>query len=152
LTKSFLSDLKSSKIHDYKYYIDLLSHFNIVDIKETIGSGFVIDSIPIVTKRFYEGGGFISMYNKHQYELNLSNEYEEIRLRKLKWDSKLSKWQAKTFWYVFFLGVIGGICGIISLSIQLGNYKDKTKNEIIKQQQIQTDTIDNKSKTGANIL
>jgi len=44
---------------------------------------------------------------------------KQIEKQKLIYDSKISKWQAKTFWWVFFIGLVGGICGIISLIMKL---------------------------------
>jgi len=34
-------------------------------------------------------------------------------------DLKLANWQVKTFWWLFGLAIFGGICGIISLVMQL---------------------------------
>jgi len=38
---------------------------------------------------------------------------------KLNYETKLSKWQVKTFWPLFIIALIGGICGIVSLILQL---------------------------------
>jgi len=78
--------------------------------------------------------GFIQQinndFNNPSYVISLSGKREFDRLKtqviseesddeKKKWDVRLAKWQAKTFWWVFALGAIGGICGIISLLWQL---------------------------------
>jgi hypothetical protein len=52
-------------------------------------------------------------------ELAENEKLKQIEKQKLIYDSKISKWQAKTFWWVFFIGLVGGICGIISLIMQL---------------------------------
>jgi hypothetical protein len=38
---------------------------------------------------------------------------------KLTYDLRLAKWQVKTFWPLFIIALIGGICGIISLILQI---------------------------------
>lgn len=38
---------------------------------------------------------------------------------KLYHDASVSKWKHKTFWWVFFGGLFGGICGLISLLSEL---------------------------------
>lgn len=59
---------------------------------------------------------------------------KQIEEQKLINDSKISKWQAKTFWWVFVFGLIGGICGIISLTMQIKENinKQKPKTENVK--------------------
>lgn len=144
LTNNFLSDLPESKRVDYKYYVDLINIFNVVKIEKTIGDGFVINPIPLITKRFYVDGGFEGLFEQQQQEQIMKDEYEKIRLNKLKWDSKLSKWQAKTFWYVFVLGIVGGICGILSLTLQISDKKTNEINNNLTKEPIinQIDTTD----------
>ena len=38
---------------------------------------------------------------------------------KVIWDLKLTKWQAKTFWWFFCIAIIGGLSGIVSLVWQI---------------------------------
>ncbi len=66
-----------------------------------------------------------SVINKHggfeKYLLYLDKENKEkeklykIENDKLLLDAKLSRWQVKVFWYVFILGLIGGIYTIYSI-------------------------------------
>jgi|SRR5665647_13360 len=60
---------------------------------------------------------------KYIEEINALKKKEDrlnaLKNEKLIYDSRISKWQAKTFWLIFFFGLIGGICGIISLAIQI---------------------------------
>ena len=54
--------------------------------------------------------------------LKFKKEEELNRIRKEKkekYDLKLAKWQSDTFWYWFFIAIIGGISGIIALVIEL---------------------------------
>lgn len=39
--------------------------------------------------------------------------------KKLDWELQLAEWQVKTFWWWLILAVTGGICGIISLILEL---------------------------------
>lgn len=61
--------------------------------------------------------------------LNLRNRISEEKVQKLIEGEKITtelsllKLQKKTFWIVFYIGLIGGVCGIISLIMQL---KEKT--------------------------
>lgn len=56
---------------------------------------------------------------EEQLQLAKKEEQERKETEKREIDLTLAKWQKKTFWWVFSLGGIGGICGIISLSLQL---------------------------------
>jgi hypothetical protein len=74
-----------------------------------------------LTQKFYDQGGY-----KELDKLSLASEKEQyeqenIEKGKLINEAKLAKWQRKTFWWLFFLGVIGGICGIVSLIMQSTN-------------------------------
>jgi hypothetical protein len=55
---------------------------------------------------------------------------EQARNVKLYYDLKHSKWQARTFWWVFIFGLIGGICGIISLVMQINEKANKPESKI----------------------
>jgi len=56
-----------------------------------------------------------------RYHLKLieKGNQEQISEEKLKWDIKVSKFQAKSFWVALIIGFIGGLCGLISLIIEL---------------------------------
>lgn len=62
-----------------------------------------------------KSGGWLEYLERESKDLKLKQEFEDIQFEKLKYDAKLSKWQVKTFWYIFFLS----ICGVISLGIQI---------------------------------
>lgn len=67
-------------------------------------------------KRF----GSYEKYRKQQKkEKDEKLRNEKIQSDKLLNDAKLSKWQAKTFWPLFVIALVGGICGILSLIFQL---------------------------------
>lgn len=66
-----------------------------------------------------ESGG----WKKYCEELSLQemrrNEIEKKEYEKLSYETKLAKWQTKTFWPLFFLAIIGAIMGAISLIWQI---------------------------------
>jgi hypothetical protein len=102
-----------------KYLFNKLIEDGVVDILRTPINELVGIKYSHVTQKFYDQGG----YAKHN-ELIKAKEAEEEKLKtiedeKLISEAKLAKWQVNTFWWFFFLAVIGGICGIISLVMQL---------------------------------
>jgi|GEM_PF-1812915 len=68
---------------------------------------------------FIKSGGFNKQHKDLEAEKTKQEEIREIELEKLKYDTKLSKWQVKVFWWVFFAGFIGGLMGVISLTLEL---------------------------------
>jgi hypothetical protein len=71
-------------------------------------------------KHIWEKFGSIERYFEESEIQNKKQEIlKQIERQKLIDDAKLSKWQARTFWWVFLFGLIGGLCGIISLGIQI---------------------------------
>lgn len=75
------------------------------------------------TKKFKEHGGFAKIYQDELTRLEKEEERENLSLKKLKWDTKLSKWQVKTFWTVFIFGLIGFIFGVFNFVDNLNKTK-----------------------------
>lgn len=60
--------------------------------------------------------GGIDKYLEHEQEVRAENiRLDKARHEKIYNDAKLSKWQAKTFWFVFIFGLIGGVYTIYSI-------------------------------------
>ena len=59
---------------------------------------------------------YIELIEKENYRIS---ELALIEEEKLRWDAKLSKLKAKTFWPVFIFGVLGGLSGAISFYFSL---------------------------------
>ena len=64
--------------------------------------------------------------SSYEAELLLEiNEFQKAQIteikqeKKLDWELQLTEWQVKTFWWWFWIAFIGGICGVISLAINL---------------------------------
>lgn len=82
-------------------------------------------------KDIWEKFASIEKYIKNNNEIIAEQkQIKQIEKQKLIHDSKISKWQAKTFWWLFFIGLIGGICGIISLVMQIQENTNKPKPTI----------------------
>jgi hypothetical protein len=93
----------------------------------------------ITQKTFrYDGVRYIDEAPKMRIEIELQHKKNEERERKeakkLDADLTLARWQKRTFWWVFGLGAIGGICGIVSLCLQL------TAKPIIEKEYIHVDS------------
>lgn len=70
-------------------------------------------------RKVIELGGWIKFIE--QAKIKESEETFKIQkeTEKLNYETKLAKWQVKTFWPLFLLALLGGICGIVSLILQL---------------------------------
>ncbi len=66
-----------------------------------------------------QNGGWLKYQELVETENSRISELAEIEEDKLRWDAKLSKLKAKTFWPVFIFGVLGGLSGAISLYFNL---------------------------------
>lgn len=76
-------------------------------------------------------GSLQQYYNALKEEEKEAAILQEISKQKLIYDTKISKWQTKTFWPVFIFGLIGGCLGIASFIMQVMPKKDtKPKQEI----------------------
>jgi len=70
-----------------------------------------------------------------QMELQAKEEAKEKLITdKLEIDYKLSKWQIKTFWWIFGFGLFGGIYGAIDLITTLSKPTDSQQEQITKEQ------------------
>ena len=62
-------------------------------------------------------------WNKFLEQEETKESEETIKIQKetekLNYETRLAKWQLKTFWPIFIIALIGGICGIVSLILQL---------------------------------
>jgi hypothetical protein len=102
-----------------RYLCNVLISDRVVDSINTSISELVIIKYTHSTQLFYEQGGYAKRneIKKQIQDENLRNK--RIQDEKLRSEAKLAKWQVKTFWWIFLLALIGGICGIVSLVMQL---------------------------------
>jgi len=78
--------------------------------------------------------GGIEKFITHETEENEEKKrILKITNEKLENDAKLSKWQVKTFWWVFGFGLFGGIYAIISIILSCtGESTDKKIERILE--------------------
>lgn len=82
--------------------------------------------------------GCIVKYLEHEKEVRTENiRLEKARHEKIYNDAKLSKWQAKTFWFVFIFGLIGGVYTIYSIMHSVVGESEEQKIEHILEQKLQ---------------
>lgn len=128
LDNGFLSDIEESKESAYTYYFDILKEKNVVRVEKEYNDKTGIYPIDIKTKEFIRQGGFKAILDKQNTEKQRNIEIDELTLRKLRWDTKLSKWKVKTFWPVFIFGLVGFIFGVFNFIDN--RYKTKSIEEL----------------------
>lgn len=112
------SRFSQTKADQYSRYLEILSVERIAT--SVIASGeFVITAIFSKAQEFYDKGGFRTEYEKQQIAEKRKLEISDLELDKLRSETKLSKWQVKTFWYLFFIAIAGSILGTISFLMQI---------------------------------
>ena len=89
------------------------------DLITTIGRDGTIYSITARGIEVIEKGGWSWYLHQLENEEKERARQQELEAEKLRWETKLAKWQVKVFWPVFLLGLVGGISGIISLGMQV---------------------------------
>jgi len=70
------------------------------------------------TQKFRDSGGYQQLLEEAEINHQEKSRIENIKNKKLSSETKLISWQVKTFWWIFIIGFIGGLCGIVSLIIQ----------------------------------
>jgi len=82
--------------------------------------------------------GGIDKYLEHEQEIRAENiRLDKARRVKIYNDAKLSKWQAKTFWFVFIFGLIGGFYTIYSIIHSFAGESEEQKIERILEKKLQ---------------
>jgi predicted transcriptional regulator len=76
-------------------------------------------SLTTLGRQIVKQGGWLKYIEQESLENNEEEFIKQKEKDKLIYETKLARWQVKTFWYLFFLAIIGGIFGIISLILQL---------------------------------
>lgn len=78
-----------------------------------------------LTQEFLNKGGFTTISKLELAKAEKRNNIEALEFEKLKYDTKLSRWQVKTFWWLFGFALFGGlyslydiVCKIIKLYLK----------------------------------
>ena len=141
LDKGFLANNEDVKESVYKQYFSTLKINGIVRLEDGINNRTEIYAIPNKTKNFLKNGGFIAKFELENKESKRSLEIEELNYSKLKSDTRISKWQVRTFWPIFIFGLVGFILGVVNFLDQR-NYKKETDELQQRNRIIQRDIID----------
>jgi hypothetical protein len=96
--------------------IDIMRNEGLI---ENIGPTSRVFKITPFGQEVLDSGGWIAFLKRRNQLHNFENDKKSIEFQKLKSEIKILKWQEKTFWPLFIFALIGGICGIVSLAIQV---------------------------------
>jgi hypothetical protein len=102
-----------------KYLCNRLIEDGVVDSFSTPLSEVIIIKYTHDTQRIFDLGGYAKLETNRIAEEEKQAKLKSFEEEKLILETKLAKWQAKTFWWIFLFALLGGICGIISLLMQL---------------------------------
>jgi hypothetical protein len=89
------------------------------DLIDTRDSHEMVCFITPNGQEIHNNGGWLKYIELIDKENSRFSELAKIEEDKLRWDAKLSKLKAKTFWPVFIFGILGGLSGAISLYFNL---------------------------------
>jgi hypothetical protein len=114
-----LSEIFSKgKSLNYEYYLEKLKKHNLIEYSE-FNARYRISGNKIEIEKLNNSGGFVQIVLKEQKELKEKEQKTQLEMLKLILENKNLQWQLNTKWYVLSIAVIGGICGIISLIMNL---------------------------------
>lgn len=84
-------------------------------------------------KSVYVEHGMVDRYIDHlRKEKYQKEKYKDLDLKNLELDVKIKTWQKKIFWWVFVLGIIGGITGSVALYLELQERYSLQQKELQK--------------------
>ena len=66
-----------------------------------------------------KNGGWLLQVDTINANKKAAANDKQLASEKLRHDTKISRWQVKTFWWIFFGGFIGGLMGATSLVLEL---------------------------------
>lgn len=76
-------------------------------------------SLTSTGRKAKELGGWKKFFESEEIHHSEVSFVKEKEKEKLIYETTLAKWQIKTFWYFFAFAIIGSVCGIIALILQL---------------------------------
>jgi hypothetical protein len=112
---NYFSRAKEIKSKDYSYFLEIINELDIAKIDQSLDGTFRLTSLPNKTKKFYDAGGFKAMSMQLKKKEENRKEIAQLEFSKLQWDTKVSKFQAKTRWWPLIISVISLIISIIVL-------------------------------------
>jgi DNA-binding MarR family transcriptional regulator len=105
------------------------------DNDESFGRGSIFGIKPKGEEFILNKGGFTKLYETQDIERKRLLANQVIEDDKLRWDAKLSKWQVKTFWYVFFGGfIVGAIALVLELEGRYSKWQEVQSEQSLPEQ------------------
>jgi len=92
-------------------------------------------------------GGIEKYFENKKKENEEIIRIKNIKNEKLINDAKISKWQVKTFWYVFIFGLIGGVYAVYSIINSVLGESEEQKIERILEKKLQEQDKKHKAST-----
>jgi len=83
------------------------------------GSNFISAKLTEKGAEIKRKGGWISYLQELEKERLEENEKNNEYSENIRWNTKLTKKQVKNFRLSMFVGVVGGLCGLLALSLQI---------------------------------
>jgi nitrate reductase NapE component len=89
------------------------------DFIEPVGNTGDFFKINPLGKKIAETVGWISYRNEKELRKENERKVIDLRTQKTKTEITILKWQKLTFWPLFIIAIVGGVCGVVSLLMQL---------------------------------
>lgn len=132
------------------YECDLvMSEFERLGLIEVIDHEYYTVKISEKGKEVYVEHGMVDRYIDHIRKEEYQKEnYKNLELKSLELDVKLKTWQKKIFWWIFMLGIIGGVTGSVALFLELQDRYSLQQKELQKKQTTSTNKVSHQTKMG----
>ncbi len=110
----FTKSIDGTKVDYYQRLFDIIEEYGVAEIMESTQSLPFVNEIEVITKRFYDNGGFKNelKVQEHKEKLQKIREQKEIR------EATLIKWHMKTYWITIGIALAGLIIAVISVFLQ----------------------------------
>jgi hypothetical protein len=131
---NFIDKFPEVESGDYSYYLSALQHEGIVKVEEYNANGFRIEPIAGKTERFIDNGGFRKQFDIQKEKNKRHAEIDNLTFSKLKWEAKLSKFKAKTFWPLFLVAIFGGLYSSYDFIAQVSAGDTPSQNPVTVEQ------------------
>lgn len=142
LQEELLPDVSAEMV---RMYLTRISNDGLLETRPiTRAGGFFWFEVNDQTELFLKAGGYKSIFDRQEAENKRLADNQVIEDAKLRSDAKLSKWQVKTFWYVFFGGFITGSTALVlELEDRYSRWqKEQSRQRQSEQHEVSTNSIE----------
>lgn len=111
---AFIKSIADDKRDYYQRLFNIIEEYDVAEVMESTKSLPFVNEIAVVTKRFYDNGGFKNelKVQEHKEKLQKIREQKEIR------EATIIKWHMKTYWITIGIAIAGFIIAVISVFLQ----------------------------------